>query len=539
MIDDLRAFTDRTFPELFDEGRRLSRAGRHEEARRSLVAALFDGGATERDQARAAGELGLVLRAMGDARGALACAWFSGGWDEPLLDGVPPADLARTLERRAAADPAAARALRLEAARALEAGGRLARAAFLYEAAGEATTARAAFERLAARAAALPGEPYVEGLARLNVARVAEAPEERARSAAVAVERFEEAAERFLSAGRRERAFDCYELIALSGRIADTFVHEQEGHLNAIRMLVEDRLVDAAIEYWEGAIDAAARRGEHRAAATIARDLAAYGARERREEVALRAKRLEASLWEKAAGDAVERGAPREMARSALLASALARSEIGDDGALPSLYERLAALEEDPERRSYYASAASRGRTADGLSVTGRADPEALVTKAAPDAASDVLRDDLVEWEDAGDAADACADVLVDDRLERGAPVRRAALLGFLAAVALDRAAAGDRERASVTLAERLGAVGLYRTLAPLERLARDPSPVVRVAAVRAAGRHPYKRSFATLERALSDAAPDVVLAAKRALERIERTLRAAQESRVVPEGSK
>jgi HEAT repeat protein len=132
-----------------------------------------------------------------------------------------------------------------------------------------------------------------------------------------------------------------------------------------------------------------------------------------------------------------------------------------------------------------------------------------------------VWHDDLVEWEGHGSAAEACADVLLDTSEPKDSVVRRAALVGRLAALAAEAAPREERAEALALLAEHLAPVELYSLIAPLERLAADPAPTVRAAALRALGRYYYKRTFVAVERALRDPEPEVVEEATRTLERL------------------
>jgi HEAT repeat protein len=63
--------------------------------------------------------------------------------------------------------------------------------------------------------------------------------------------------------------------------------------------------------------------------------------------------------------------------------------------------------------------------------------------------------------------------------------------------------------------------VGLYRLLAPLEKLFDHELAAVRVAAVKALSRYYYKRTFVTLEKAIADPDASVVQEAVSALDRL------------------
>jgi HEAT repeat protein len=165
------------------------------------------------------------------------------------------------------------------------------------------------------------------------------------------------------------------------------------------------------------------------------------------------------------------------------------------------VYARLAALDLDRLARDKYARAAIRLREA----AHGPVDPTPPHLESADLELPDVWIDDLLEWESAGDAAEACADVLLDAREPADSVARRMALVARLNALALRDAPPERLTDGRVSLARWLGEVELYVAVPPLERLASDDAPAVRHAAVHALGRCAYKRTIITEERALAD----------------------------------
>jgi tetratricopeptide (TPR) repeat protein len=515
-------------------GAELARRGDWGESRAALVAALVHTDASERDYARAVRALGQVLAANGDRRGALACAWYLRDGNEPVAtlgdDGILLVDRARTesmlgdrgtdhdgadsLSRTAAVH-------RERAARAFAESGRPARAAFEYEAAGKVDEAAAVFARLAGDPR-LHDDPYVAGLVRYNVARTERRLGTRTPSdaAEVAAGCFEAAAARFLDEGQRERAFDCYEMLVAVGTLTGAFEHRLEGFVNAIRVLTEDDLRAHAIAAYERAMFAATAAGEHAAAATLAADLGVFATRRNMTAMARRAAELRGDAFLAAARAAVSRRAAtdaRDAAESALVASGLAFVEAGVFSKARGVYRELAELELPSARRSHYAVASHRF---DGVADVPRG-PALLASNDAERAPPPLWRDDLLEWEDRGDALEACADLLAEPDDPARPAVRRLALVGQLAALAAAAAGPNDAARTLPVVAERLGAIELYRVISPLESLARHRLPAVRFAAVRALSRCPYKRTFVSLERALRDSERTVVDEARRAIERL------------------
>jgi HEAT repeat protein len=183
-----------------------------------------------------------------------------------------------------------------------------------------------------------------------------------------------------------------------------------------------------------------------------------------------------------------------------------------------AIYRRLGELELDQGRRDAYARSARRYRDAKDQSYERSQLEERLGEHVPP---PDVWHVDLIEWEERGSAAEACANVVLDPVEEGDRITRRSALVGRLVALAAESVPSQQSARASVVLAGYLAQIGLYALIAPLEAMYARPEPEVRLAAVRTLARYYYKRTFVTLEQALRDPDPSVVHESTAALERI------------------
>jgi HEAT repeat protein len=130
-----------------------------------------------------------------------------------------------------------------------------------------------------------------------------------------------------------------------------------------------------------------------------------------------------------------------------------------------------------------------------------------------------VWRADVLEWERAGSASEACADVMLERRFPEF--MRRRAMLARLTAIEAE-ALAGDRgpasERLRVRLAGELAQVQLYAVLSPLEHLFTSPERRVKIAVLEAIETLYFKRSFATVRVGLADPDPKVVAQAVKAV---------------------
>ena len=526
MADPLSWFsnlgTDRAAEDMISRGRSQARGGQSDEAARSFLGALSATHSREEVYRQAASSLADLFESMRQPRLSMSLAWYMG--DEAriqrLLRYVPPIDRARCHGMWAAMRPSQAVEAHRAAAKELESAELLVRSAIHYEHAKEFKLARSLWSRLSARIQS-ERDAYASGLAQFNIARTSKllGDERGEREATVsAVHRLEEAADRYESSGLRERAFDCYHVLIAIGELSGTFEHVLEGAVNAVRILSEDNLRYHALRLQAHTLRLAESSGELSAAATLARELTDYARRQGLGRVAASGVLKQAALWHRVADVTLKRGGPPQLAENALVASLLACAEAGHYARVGGLYNQLAEIAREPSRRQHYARAAKRYAKLTDPSVTNEALESRVGQHVGP---PDVWHVDLLEWEQAGSAAEACADVLLDPEEADDRIMRRSALLGRLSGLALEQAGATDLARGQAIVAHYLAGIGLYQILAPLEQLFESPSHDVRLATVRALSRYFYKRSFVTLERALDDPHKPVVGEAIEAIERL------------------
>jgi tetratricopeptide (TPR) repeat protein len=510
VLDDLYVLRDRA--------RAAAARGDLDAAATALLAAAAQTHVAEHDYIAILKPLDEVLEKRGDPRGALTVVGYVASGDpavwkraQILAPLVPPVDRARVL---------AAQGRMAEAAREMEDAGLVAAAAVCRERAKEWPAARALWSRLA-HVTERGDDAYVAALVRFNLARCARqcGDAAQARDAVVAsVRLLEEAADHFESIGQRERAFDAFQVLVQIGRDSGAFEDVLEGFVNCIRILREDHLKGFALEYFEEAIAAASERGETAAAATLAREAADYARSLGMPSAAGAYAVRQAGLWRTVARQHLERGAPAEIAENALLASILAFGEVGQYERVGQLYRELAALDLESSRRAHYTRVAGRyARVADEPLDTSGAQGQALRQDSH---FTEVWHVDVVEWEQGGSAAEACADVLLDKRWPD--LIRRKAMLARLTALPLEQnhgdvsaAATAARTR----LAEQLAQLQLYAVLAPLEKLLERPEKRVRMAVLQAMQTLFFKRSFVAVRRGLGDSDPAVVEQATKAVE--------------------
>jgi len=428
-----------------------------------------------------------------------------------LMGAVPPVDRARVL---------AAQGQMTAAAREMEDAGLVAAAAICREKAKEWPAARALWSRLA-HVTERGDDAYVAALVRFNLARCAKqcGDSAQAREAMVACVRLvEEAADHFESVGLRERAFDCFGVLVQIGRESGAFEDVLEGYVNCVRILREDHLKYFALEYYEEAIAAATEREETSAAATLTREAADYAQSLGLTSASGGYSMQQARLWQALAKQHLARHAPPEIAENALLASILAYGEVGQWGSVGAIYTELATLDLDPSRREHYARVALR---------YARMKDEPLETSSAVSHPlrqdthfTEVWHVDVVEWEQRGSAAEACADVLLDKRWPD--LIRRKAMLARLTALPLDERpddTSSGMLDARLRLAEQLAQLQLYAVLSPLEKLFARDERRVKVAVLQSLQTLFFKRSFVTVRAALRDPDAAVVDQACKAVE--------------------
>ena len=497
------------FRALVQQAQAAAQAHQWPQAASLLLQAAGQTSAREQDYVVALGELRKVLVQQRLGRAALTVDWYLGDAQRQsqLLAQVPLGDQARTLQAwgELEEDPARARQHFLKAAELYEQAGLVAQCAIARERAEDWASARALWSRLGQVLAGRPAEQYAEGLARFNLSRCCQklGDASAAHAAVVAsVHLLEQAADGYERSAQRERAFDCYQVLIAIGRHSQQFEHVLEGFVNVSRILREDHLRYYAIQSNEEAIDAAREAGELTAGATLAQELASYAETQGLVSVANYGARLRAQLWQDVARQAIERGAPAELAENALLAAIVTLARQGQFQTVGTLYASLATLDLEPARQQHYARASTRYRDVSDVRLDAAPLPAHLRQETPY---PEVWHVDLVEWEQAGNAAAACGDVVLD-RKGYSEITRRRALLARLAA--LDGDAAEGRIPPDATLsglADLLGRVELYAILSPLESLFRSPSAPVRLAVMRAMERLMFKRSFVTVRQGLAD----------------------------------
>ncbi len=523
---------------LREQGEKAAARGDLAQAANALFQAAQQPAVAEADYASVVRPLTGVLARLGRTREALTCAWYlaeserarardvsdseasfvrrgkkaaesgAAAWDRvlELAEGAPPIDRARSL---------AASGRTRDAAEIAESGGKVAYAAILRERAGDWSHARALWSRLSQVLAKESTDAYLAGLVSFNLARCAKKCDDArgSREALVAsVRMLEEAADQFESMGQRERAFDCFQVLVQIGRETGAFEHVLEGFVNAVRLLREDGLKYFVLQHFDEALAAARDRGELSAAATLAREAASY-ARSLSMSAASRAyAQTEGELWEAVARAHQARGAPVSIAENAMLAAILAFGDVGQFARVGRLYAELGALDLEHARREHYTRASKRyaGVTDEPITKAsqGGAQPR-------PAELQEVWHDDVIEWEEAGSAEEATADVILDGRFAE--LTRRHAMLARLHALTVP-ATGPARTAALAALANSLGQVQVYAMLAPLEALYRQPERAVRVAVLESLETLFFKRSFVTVRAALRETDGAIVDQASRAM---------------------
>jgi hypothetical protein len=509
VLDDLYVLRERA--------RAAASKGDLEGAANALVAAATQTHIAEHDYVSILRPLEDVLVRRGDFRSALSVIWYlawndAQGWRraEQLLPRVPPVDRARTLAAEGHMD---------KAAREMENAGLVAAAAIYREKAKDWQGARALWSRLA-HVASGGADAYNVALVQFNLARCARqcSDERQAREATVAAVRLlEEAADHFESIGQRERAFDCFQVLVQIGRESGMFEDVLEGFVNCIRILREDHLKYFALQYFEDALSSAKEQQEFSAAATLAREAAEYSRTLGLASASAHYTIMQADLWQKVAKRHEERGAPPEIAENALLAAILSFGEVGQFAKVGELYSELGQMDLEAARREHYARAAKRYAGVRDEPMDSAPLPQHLRQE---NHFPDVWHVDVIEWEQQGSAAEACADVLLDRRWPD--LIRRKALLARITGFAVEGrpddatpAATGARVR----LAEQLAQLQLYAVLSPLEKLFDRPERAVKVAVLSAMQTLFFKRSFITVRAGLRDPDPAVVDQAAKAVE--------------------
>lgn len=539
---------DRDFDELCSEGRSALSQHRYQAAVELLFAAIRGHSQVrEENFSRAVHLLFNAMMGLQRPVEAISLSWYLKDWEtqSSLLEKLPPIDCARTLlywapcansgdapvavikqqdrreELSLSKDPSGyfsnlhtlmgmvcssrtgGARLALAAAEHFEAAGQLVRAAIALERGGDWERARTLWSRLASSLVRGP-RIYEAALAHFNLSRTSHqiGDTRAARTAGIsAVHLLEEAADRYESGGQRERAFDCFQTLIAIGEEMQIYEHVLEGHVNVTRILCEDHLRGHALETFQEAIDSARTHGELVAASTMAHEMAIYARKENELAVANQAVLLEAELWRQVAEQSLRRGSPVTVAEHALLAAVLALGELGQFRSIGEVYARLAQLNLPATKIAHYTRAVRRYE---------RARNEPLETSTIQPRIRESLpkfwHEDLIEWEQGGNAADVCADILLSQENEL---LRRNALITRLVALAAEEVT--NDPQAQVYLCNFLATLQLYPVLSIFERLLEYPSSRVREEAIQEMGNFRYKRTFQSIRRALDDSDVSVV----------------------------
>ncbi len=365
-------------------------------------------------------------------------------------------------------------------------------------------------------AALLAGErlrdrPYERALARINYGLcLHRLGHERARIAlAEATTTVEEAADGFEADRLRERAFDCYQLLARVGLETGTFENVAEGCLNSIRILKADGLKLDALRLYEAFVAHARRAGENHAVATILREAAEFCTRSGlpyADDLRLRS----ADAWMKTAAEALGAGHPLQIVENAYLAAAEALASVCCFRQVHEVYRRLSAL--DLPNKSRERCHRILSRLASAPADPPRPIPVPDFLKQLPDY-EEVWYVDLAEWELGGEAALTAAGVMADRRFPDY--VRRHALLLVLE-VERRGAVLGP-----VEIVRRLESIRAYPVIDALEHLFAGGDAELRRTVAKAMGSIRFKRSFTLLQKALRDESLGVREAAADAIERL------------------
>jgi hypothetical protein len=400
----------------------------------------------------------------------------------------------------------------VDAAREYAEAGRPVMAAISLERGGDDRGARAMWERVLTDRR-LAGETYERALVLTNLglclARLGDT-EGAGRALVSAQQVLEAAADGFETAGQRDRAFYCYQVLIELGKRSGSFENSAEGYLNCIRVMKEDDLKYYVFQYCEDFVTLALERHEYHAAATVLRETADYALKcglPYDQHYLMRS----AEVWQQCAAENLKAGGPTELSENALVAAIEAFAVVGQFRRVGECYVQLGQLPLADKKKRRFAAAAERYRDAIDPKLDGGSLPESF---RQPHAYADVWYLDLVEWELDGDWRAVVTLILGD--LHYPDSFRRRAL-SFL----LEPAAPEGDAAESVRVAQRLSELQLYVVLRPLERLYEAGDARARAAVIRGLEQMFYTRSFGLLGRALSDASQQVREAAIEALRKL------------------
>lgn len=467
----------------------LINEGDPQQALKRLWVGMDRGHRSEADFARHLAIMSLAYEALGQRRPAGMAQLYLGNFSDAhrLLDGLPR-DRARV---------GVAAKNRAQAAQFHKEAGWFGHAAVQMELAERFDDALLLWEALAAQST-VQHDRYVRGLVHFNIARAAKRIgklDVERRATVASLLSLETAADQFESSGRRERAFDCYQVILTMG-LSGAFENLCEGYINCIRILSEDNLKYYVLQYYEDFQVEALKRHEYTAAATLFQEAAEFSRRFNLPyEAHYRLRSAEA--YEQAAARMSTQGAAVQLIENALKAAIQIYNGLGQYKRIRALYTRLSEMPVAVELATRYASLATQLRDAIDETVHVTEIPEYLRLDSAYPA---IWHQDVLEWENGGDAAEVMAEVLLDPKWPDF--TRRRALLCCLHALEGPEDVRDSAHR--VLLAERLGRVEIYDALPPLERLWQAGDSAVQAAVLRAARQLFFKRTFGILTSAVA-----------------------------------
>ncbi|MEZ4394649.1 MAG: HEAT repeat domain-containing protein [Polyangiales bacterium] len=356
-------------------------------------------------------------------------------------------------------------------------------------------------------------DPYTAALVSFNLGRVHAAlgADDVAHKCRVRATRLlEEAADVLEARGLRERAFDCFQVLLTLGAQTRSFENLAEGYLNCIRILREDHLKYYAFQYYEDFIKRSDEAREHHATATILHEAADYA---RTLDMPFHAmlRVREAEAWRRSADHMLAAGGAAELAENALLAAVSALTTVGMHARAVAVFGQLAAMPGMDEKRvRRYRQLSERYAEARDEPTSSEALPDFLKK---PVQYPEIWNVDVIEWEEAGDAVEACGEVLLD--VVQPDFIRRKALRVRLIPLTQNEP---NHPNTLGDVATQLGQVQLYAVLSPLEHLFERGPSAVRVQVLRASRNLFFKRTFGIVMKGVTDPDPHVRAAAVEAI---------------------
>lgn len=443
------------------------------------------------------------LTDTGQQRAALACQAYLGPLREPAQSSLEQ-ERQELHEREVALRGMRLHAIYLSrsghhgaAAVRFEAAGMPVHQAIELERASQDKAALAVWRRLIEQELFAP-RSYALALAKINLGLcLFRVGHEKAPAAlAQATAAIEEVADSYERDGLRERAFDCYQLLARIGVETQSFENVAEGYINSVRILKNDSLGYDAIRLYETFVALAVRFEEHHAAAGILREAGDYCMKVGLPfGDALRWRSGDA--WMNAAKVAIEEKMPLQIVENAYLAAAQAYVSVRAFKQSAKAYRALYGLE--LRNRERYARLLTR------LGKRPEDPPQPIPVpeylKGLPDY-EEVWYVDLAEWELQGDPALIAAGVMADRRFPDF--VRRHGLLLVLEILR------EDAEPSTLSIVRRLREIRAYPVIDALERLYERGGERVQSEVCKVMGTLHFKRSFNLLSRAARSEFPSV-----------------------------